>query len=51
MCEAALEMSKQKVEDQSALLELCRKENLELSKNYDAQLRREREDRHKSEVS
>ena len=50
MTDASLSMSQQKVLDQAALLELSRKENQELSKSYDSQLRKERDDRHNAEV-
>ena len=50
MTEASLTMSEQRVRDQTAMVELARKENLEQMKNYEAQMRKEREDRHNSEV-
>ncbi|CAK8680733.1 unnamed protein product [Clavelina lepadiformis] len=50
MTEASLTLSEQKAKEQVALLELSRNENLDLAKNYESQMKREREERSKQEA-
>ncbi|XP_039272480.2 leucine-rich repeat-containing protein 45-like [Styela clava] len=45
MTEASLALAHQKAQDQEKLIELSRKETSDVVKNYEAQLRKEREDR------
>lgn len=49
MAEASLMLSHQKVEDQEKLIDLSRKETSDIVKNYESQIRKEREDRSVSE--
>lgn len=49
MAEASLMLTQQKVEDQEKLIDLSRKETSDIVKNYESQIRKEREDRSVSE--
>uniref|UniRef100_H2Y929 Leucine-rich repeat-containing protein 45 n=1 Tax=Ciona savignyi TaxID=51511 RepID=H2Y929_CIOSA len=43
MCETSLQLSDEKVKDQSLLLDISRKENVEIARKYENQIKQERE--------
>ena len=50
MCEAALNMSDQKLKDQTMLLEMSRKDNVDMTRKYESQIKKERESRDNIQV-